>query len=81
MAQGDPGSQYQGGVKLGTEAVVRAPPDGYTLLLATSGNAINATLYEKLNFDFIRDIAPIATISSVANVMAVPPSFPAKTIY
>src|SRR5437868_1039585 len=49
-----------GGANIGTEAVVRAPPDGYTLLLVNPANAINATLYEKLNFNFIRDIAPVA---------------------
>src|SRR6476620_5422971 len=53
------------------EAVVRAPPDGYTLAMVTSTNAINATLYEKLNFNFIRDIAPVGGISRVPNVMAV----------
>src|SRR5262249_1868560 len=51
-----------GGTNIGTEAVVRALPDGYTLLLASTTSAINATLYEKLNFNFIRDIAPVATI-------------------
>jgi len=63
-----------------TEAVVRAPADGYTLLLATSPNATNATLYQKLNFNFIRDIAPIAFIGRPANVMEVNPSLPAKTV-
>jgi tripartite-type tricarboxylate transporter receptor subunit TctC len=68
------------GGNIGTEAVVKAPPDGYTLLLVTVANAINATLYEKLNFNFIRDIAPVASIDRVPNVMEVHPSFPAKTI-
>jgi tripartite-type tricarboxylate transporter receptor subunit TctC len=65
---------------IGTEAVVRAPPDGYTLLLATATNAINATLYDKLNFNFIRDIAPVAGIMRVPLVMEVNSSFPAKTV-
>jgi tripartite-type tricarboxylate transporter receptor subunit TctC len=65
---------------IATEAVVRAPADGYTLLLATTGNAINATLYEKLSFNFIADIAPVAGIMRVPNVMVVHPSFPAKTV-
>ena len=65
---------------IATEAIVRAPADGYTLLLATSPNATNATLYQKLNFNFIRDIAPIAFIGRLANVMEVNPSFPAKTV-
>src|SRR5262249_30279680 len=68
------------GGNMATEAVVRAPADGYTLLLATTPNAVNATLYEKLNFNFVRDVAPVATIYYVPNVMAVHPSFPAKTI-
>jgi tripartite-type tricarboxylate transporter receptor subunit TctC len=63
-----------------TEAVVRAPPDGYTLLMASSANAINATFYDKLNFNFIRDIAPVATISRNTLVMAVNPSVPAKSV-
>ena len=63
-----------------TEAVVRAPPDGYTLLLVNSANAINATLYEKLNFNFIRDIAPVAGIMRAPLVMEVNPSVPAKTV-
>jgi len=68
------------GSNIGTEAVVNAAPDGYTLLLATTTNAINATLYAKLNYEFIGDIAPVATIGRVAGVMAVHPSFPAKTL-
>src|SRR5712671_5092144 len=65
---------------LATDAVVRAPPDGYSLLLCGSPDAINATLYDKLNFNFIRDIAPIASIARGPNVLVVHPSFPAKTI-
>jgi tripartite-type tricarboxylate transporter receptor subunit TctC len=63
-----------------TEAVVRAPADGYTLLLGGAVNTVNATLYDKLNFDFIRDIAPVAGIIRFSNVMQVNPSFPAKTV-
>jgi tripartite-type tricarboxylate transporter receptor subunit TctC len=65
---------------LATEAVVRAPPDGYTLLLANGANAISATLYEKLSFDFIRDIAPVASIGEAPIVMVTNLSFPAKTV-
>jgi tripartite-type tricarboxylate transporter receptor subunit TctC len=68
------------GTNIGTEAVVRAPPDGYTLLLVSTTNAINATLYDKLNFNFIRDIAPVAGITRMPTVMVVNPSVPAKTI-
>jgi tripartite-type tricarboxylate transporter receptor subunit TctC len=68
------------GSNIATEAVVRAPPDGYTLLMVATPNAINATLYEKLNFNFIRDIAPVAAIIRVPNVMVVHPSVPAETV-
>ena len=68
------------GGNIGTEAVVRAPPDGYTLLLVTFSNAINATLYDKLNFNFIRDIAPVAGIVRFPFVMVVHPSVSAKTV-
>jgi len=65
---------------LATEVVVRAPADGHTLLLAVTTNAINATLYDNLKFDFLRDIAPISGLIRFANVMEVNPSFPAKTV-
>jgi tripartite-type tricarboxylate transporter receptor subunit TctC len=65
---------------IATEAVVRAPADGYTLLFVNAANAINTTLYEKLSFNFIRDIAPVANVVRVPNVVAVHPSFPAKTV-
>ena len=68
------------GGNIATEAVVRAPPDGYTLLLVNPANAINATLYDKLNFSFIRDIGPVAGIIRMPNVMVVNPSVPAKTL-
>src|SRR6266699_5948345 len=68
------------GTNLATEAVVHAPPDGYTLLLVAPANAINATLYEKLNFNFISDIAPVAGIIRFPNVMVVNPLVPAKTV-
>ncbi len=68
------------GGTLGAEAVVRAPPDGYTLLLCGSPEVINATLHDKLSFNFIGDIAPVASISRGPLVLVVHPSFPAKTI-
>jgi tripartite-type tricarboxylate transporter receptor subunit TctC len=68
------------GTNIAAEAVVRAPPDGYTLFLATSANAINATLYERLSFNFIRDVAPVAIIADAPLVMEVHPSVPAKTV-
>jgi tripartite-type tricarboxylate transporter receptor subunit TctC len=68
------------GGNIGAEVVVRAAPDGYTLLLVISGNAVNATLYPNLNFDFLRDIAPVAFIGVTPFVLAVHPSFPAKTV-
>jgi tripartite-type tricarboxylate transporter receptor subunit TctC len=68
------------GTNIGTEVVVRAPPDGNTLLLASTANSINATLYEKLNFNFLRDFAPVAGLMRVPNVMEVNPSVAAKTV-
>jgi tripartite-type tricarboxylate transporter receptor subunit TctC len=68
------------GTNIATETVVRAPADGYTLLLGTSANAINASLYDRLNFDFIRDTAPVAGIVRLPIVMVVYPSFPARTV-
>jgi tripartite-type tricarboxylate transporter receptor subunit TctC len=65
---------------LAAEAVVRASADGYTLLMVSAANAINATLYADLHFNFIRDIAPVASIIRSANVMEVNPSFPVKTV-
>jgi tripartite-type tricarboxylate transporter receptor subunit TctC len=69
-----------GGNNIGTEQALKAAPDGYTLFLVNPANAINATLYEKLNFNFIRDLAPIAGFIRVPNVLEVIPSVPAKTV-
>jgi len=69
-----------GGSNIGTEAAVNANPDGYTLLLVANASAVNATLYEKLNFNFLRDIAPVAGIARVPNVIELHPSIPAKTV-
>jgi tripartite-type tricarboxylate transporter receptor subunit TctC len=69
-----------GGGNIATEVVVRAPPDGYTLLAIGSNNMINPTLYRKLSYDFSHDIAPLASVYRVPQVMVVNPSFPAKTV-
>ena len=68
------------GGNLAVEAVVRAPADGYTLLVIGANNAINATLYDNLNFNLFRDIVPVAGIYRVPQVMEVNPAFPAKTV-
>src|SRR5207247_1891449 len=68
------------GGNIAVEAVVRAPPDGHTLLVIGANNAINPALYEKLNFDLARDIVPVAAIYRVHQVMVVNPSFPARTV-
>jgi len=68
------------GSNVGTEVVVNAPPDGYTLLLIGASSAINATLYDKLNFNFLRDITPVSGIMSIPFIMVINPSFPAKTV-
>jgi tripartite-type tricarboxylate transporter receptor subunit TctC len=68
------------GSNIGTEAVVRATADGHVLLLASATNAINATLYDNLNFNFIRDTAPVASINRIPLVLEVHPSFPARTV-
>jgi tripartite-type tricarboxylate transporter receptor subunit TctC len=68
------------GNNIGTEVVVNSPPDGYTILLVNPANGINATLYKRLPFNFLRDIAPVAGIARVPNVMETNPNFPAKTV-
>jgi len=68
------------GTNIATEAVVKAAPDGYTLLMVSPPNVINATLYEKLNFNFLRDISAVAAIARVANVMEVNPALPIKSV-
>jgi tripartite-type tricarboxylate transporter receptor subunit TctC len=68
------------GSNIGTEAVVRAPTDGYTILLVAPANAINASLYQKLPYDFMRDIAPVAALIRFPNIMEVTPSLPVKTV-
>lgn len=69
-----------GGNNIGVEAVVKSPPDGYTMLLVNPANGINATLYKSLPFNFIRDIAPVAGLVRSPNVMVVPPNFPANNV-
>jgi tripartite-type tricarboxylate transporter receptor subunit TctC len=69
-----------GGSNIATEMVTHALPDGYTLLYFTNSAAINATLYDKLNFNFVRDIAPVGSILRTVSVMVVNPSFPATTV-
>ncbi len=76
MIENKPG----GGTNIGTQEVINAAPDGYTLLIPSPANAINATLYNKLPFDFIRDTVPVAGIARVPNVMEVNPDVPAKTV-
>jgi tripartite-type tricarboxylate transporter receptor subunit TctC len=69
-----------GGNNIGTETALRAAPDGYTMLLVNPANGINATLYKNLNFEFIRDVAPVAGLVRTPNVMEVTPSLPVKTV-
>jgi tripartite-type tricarboxylate transporter receptor subunit TctC len=69
-----------GGANIGTEAVVRSPSDGYNLLLVTTANAVNATLYEKLSFNFLRDIAPVASFNRVPAVLEVNPALPVNSV-
>ena len=76
IVENRPGS----GTNIATEAVVRAPADGYTLLMATGSNAINATLYDKLNYNFIRDIAPVVGVIRSPFVLEVHPTVPVKSV-
>src|SRR5271169_314021 len=76
IAENRPG----GGGNIGTEAVVRSPPDGYTLLLVSTTTAINVTIYENLNFNLVRDVAPVAGIVRIPLIMVVNPLFPAKSV-
>src|SRR5579862_6510236 len=69
-----------GSGNIGTEYVIRAPADGYTLLLSSTANVVNGSLYDKLSFDFVRDVAPVAGISYEPNIFVVNPSVPANTI-
>lgn len=69
-----------GGNNIGTEFVIKSAPDGYTMLLVNPANGINASLYKNLNYNFIRDIAPVAGIVRTPNVMVIPPSLPIKTV-
>jgi tripartite-type tricarboxylate transporter receptor subunit TctC len=73
-------NQPGAGSNLATEVVVRASPDGHTLLMVTGSNAVNATLYENLNYNFIRDIAPVIRVTRGPLLMAVNSSFPAKAV-
>ena len=68
------------GGNIGTEVAAKAPPDGYTLLLVAPANVVNVTLYDKLSFNFMRDIAPVGGLTRVPNVMEVNPAFPARTV-
>src|SRR3954453_7000373 len=69
-----------GGTNIATEAALRSPPDGYTFLVAAPANAVNATLYEKLNFNFLKDAEPVAGIIRFPNVVVVNPALPVKSI-
>jgi tripartite-type tricarboxylate transporter receptor subunit TctC len=68
------------GGTIGTESVIRSPPDGYTLLMANGGDAVNASLFEKLNFVFVRDVTPVASVNRIPHVLEVHPAFPVQTI-